>query len=329
MEVKRAVRYEKNRKIMGMDELQFRKFLRFLALPGAALVLIVLILIADLPKRRAAARESAAVAESLEQAESSETEESAAETEPYDYANAAPERCAEEEVNALVSDFLRAQVSGDADEMFRVFGITDQTGLEALRQSMSEERKLYESFENTVNYIVPGIGEQSWIVYISTQAWFRKIETPAPMLMRAYIVRGEDGSCHMKEESTLTEEEAAAVAAADASEAVRRMSSAQRSELAKAVVSDAKLGSLYERLRVGTTEAETVAEESSEAAEIEDAVVEIGGASSAAEESGGTEQVSESTEESTAGTETDAAAESAAESQENSAESESAERTAQ
>ncbi len=323
MEVKRAVRYEKNRKIMGMDELQFRKFLRFLALPGAALALIVLILIADLPKRRAAARESSAVAESLEQAESSETEESAAETEPYDYANAAPERCAEEEVNALVSDFLRARVSGDADEMFRVFGITDQTGLEALRQSMSEERKLYESFENTVNYIIPGIGEQSWIVYISTQAWFRKIETPAPMLMRAYIVRGEDGSCHMKEESTLTE------AAADASEAVRRMSSAQRSELAKAVVSDAKLGSLYERLRVGATEAETVAEESSEAAEIEDAVVEIGGASSAAEESGGTEQVSESTEESAAGTETDAAAESAAESQENSAESESAERTAQ
>ena len=329
MEVKRAVRYEKNRKIMGMDELQFRKFLRFLALPGAALALIVLILIADLPKRRAAARESSAVAESLEQAESSETEESAAETEPYDYANAAPERCAEEEVNALVSDFLRARVSGDADEMLRVFGITDQTGLEALRQSMSEERKLYESFENTVNYIIPGIGEQSWIVYISTQAWFRKIETPAPMLMRAYIVRGEDGSCHMKEESTLTEEEAAAVAAADASEAVRRMSSAQRSELAKAVVSDAKLGSLYERLRVGATEAETVAEESSEAAEIEDAVVEIGGASSAAEESGGTEQVSENTEESAAGTETDAAAESAAESQENSAESESAERTAQ
>ena len=329
MEVKRAVRYEKNRKIMGMDELQFRKFLRFLALPGAALVLIVLILIADLPKRRAAARESSAVAESLEQAESSETEESAEETEPYDYANAAPERCAEEEVNALVSDFLRARVSGDADEMLRVFGITDQTGLEELRQSMSEERKLYESFENTVNYIIPGIGEQSWIVYISTQAWFRKIETPAPMLMRAYIVRGEDGSCHMKEESTLTEEEAAAVAAADASEAVRRMSSAQRSELAKAVVSDAKLGSLYERLRVGATEAETVAEESSEAAGIEDAVVEIGGASSAAEESGGTEQVSENTEESAAGTETDAAEESAAESQENSAESESAERTAQ
>ncbi len=275
------MRYEKGRKILGMDELQVHKLMRFLALPLAAAVLIVVILIADLPKRRRAASDgqTAEAVETAEGAGAGENQEAA--TEPYDYANAVPERSANAELDALVSSYLKARIDGDADAMYRIFGISDQTGLEAMRQKLSQEKKLYESFENTVSYLIPGVEADSWIAYISTQGWFRKIETPAPMLMRAYIVRDAGGQYRMKREETLTEEEKGAISTAEGAEAVKKMNSEQRTALAKAIVSDAKLGSLYERLRAGAETGAAVQEseaESTAAADIQEAVVEVGGA---------------------------------------------------
>lgn len=289
-----TVRYKRNRRILGMREEQFRKLTKFMMLPLVILILIVVILITDHGKggtRKGAEGNRATEAEtgvSIEVASEDEKEESGqaetgqAETEqetraPYDHANAVPERSTNEALVGLAKDYLDAYVRGDADAMYRIFGRTDQTGLEGLRQRMSAERKLYEAFENTCVYAVPGVSDDDWILYISTQGWFRKIETPAPILIRSFVVKNADGSYRMKEDSALTEAEAAAVKATDASAAVQKLSAAQRTELAKAIVSDAKLGSLYERLRVGGTEPETRPETEAADVQVTDAVVEVNG----------------------------------------------------
>lgn len=275
------MRYEKNRKVFGMDELQFMKLLRFLILPLIVLILIVVIVIADLPDKKEENPEASA-----QETAAGETAETVEETSaPYDYANADPQRCTDDEINDLVSRYLDARASGDADTVAEIFSITDEEELETLKTQLDEERKLYDSFENTVNYVIPGVEEDSWIVYISTEGWFKKVETPAPMLFRTYIARGDDGSLHMKEDSALNEEEAAAVKAADSSEKVTAMNQQQRTELAKAVVSDARLGSLYERLKVGGSEPET-APASTEAESVSEAVVEVGGETAESTESG-------------------------------------------
>ena len=136
-------------------------------------------------------------------------------------------------------------------EIYRGMDETFDLGLEELRAQMTEEKRLYDSFSGTENFVIPGISEDSWIVYIRTNGWFKKITASAPILMRAYVERGSDGTYYIKEDSLLTEEEKAAVAAADASETVRKMNTEYRTELAKAIVQDGKLGSLYERLREG------------------------------------------------------------------------------
>ena len=281
------MRYEKNRKIFGMDELQFMKLLRFLILPIIAVILILVIVISDLPARKKTGREAAEQeTESLQesgQAAGEEAEQTAQEMRaPYDYANADPERCSDEEVNELVARYLTARASGDVDTVAEIFSITDDAELEKLKTQLDTERKLYDSFENTVNYVLPGVEEDSWIVYIRTDGWFKKIEIPAPMLFRTYVARGEDGSLHMKEDSTLSEAEREAVSAADGSEKVTAMNREQRTELAKAIVSDARLGSLYERLKVGGSEPET-APASTEAESVSEAVVQIGNSSAEAD----------------------------------------------
>lgn len=289
------MKYEKNRKVFGMDELQFMKLLRFLILPAIAVVLVVVILIADMQGRKKNAQETAVAETTAENITQEET------TPAYDYANADPQHCDNDEVNELVNRYLAARAEGDADTIADIFQITDETELEDLKTQLDAEKKLYDSFENTVNYTIPGVEEDSWIVYINTQGWFKKIETPAPMLFRAYAVRGDDGELHFKEDSELTGEEAAAVKAADSSEKVREMNTSQRTELAKAIVSDAKLGSLYERLKVGGTEP-AAAEPTSEAETVTEAVVEIGGTeTSGAEDAGSTAGETESAAESGTG----------------------------
>ena len=76
----------------------------------------------------------------------------------------------------------------------------------------------------------------------------------------------------------LNEAETASVKAAEGSEAVKKMNNDYRTALAKAIVSDAKLGSLYQKLRAGggaAAAADAEEEESTEA--VTDAVIEIPG----------------------------------------------------
>lgn len=244
------MKYEKDRKIFGIDEYLIIKFLKKYALPLIAGLLVLIILISDMPKRLRKNQETEPAA--VTQAENSGTDAAAETTrEPVDYANAVPASSGNTELNDFIDSFLNAKVNGDADAMYRIFGRTDDTGLEELRVQMTEEKRLYDSFSGTENFVIPGISEDSWIVYIRTNGWFKKITASAPILMRAYVERGSDGSYYIKEDSLLTEEEKAAVAAADASETVRKMNTEYRTELAKAIVQDGKLGSLYERLREG------------------------------------------------------------------------------
>ena len=244
------MKYEKDRKIFGIDEYLIIKFLKKYALPLIAGLLVLIILISDMPKRLRKDQETKPAAAA--RTENSGTDAAAETTrEPVDYANAVPASSGNTELNDFIDSYLNAKVNGDADAMYRIFGRTDDTGLEELRAQMTEEKRLYDSFSGTENFVIPGISEDSWIVYIRTNGWFKKITASAPILMRAYVERGSDGSYYIKEDSLLTEEEKAAVAAADASETVRKMNTEYRTELAKAIVQDGKLGSLYERLREG------------------------------------------------------------------------------
>ena len=202
-----------------------------------------------------------------------------------------------------MQDYLTARSQGDAEELYRVFGMSGQELPTALQEQMAAEKKLYDAFENTITYVIPGVETGSYIAYIESQAWFKKIQTPAPVLLRAYIVSTGDG-LQMKPDESLTEAERAAIKAAEGSEAVKKMNNDYRTALAKAIVSDAKLGSLYQKLRAGgsaAAAAEEATEESTEA--VTDAVIEIPGTSAAETSAAAT------TAETTAATATTAASE--------------------
>ena len=204
---------------------------RFLLLPVLVLLLIIFIIIADRVKHRSTSSHgtTAAQAETPAPGErksgedgigaSGETDVTEPETEPYDYANAELVRNTEPGIDRLVSSYLDAQCKGDADSMLRMFGRSDAEGTEELRAQIEAGKKLYDTFENTLSYVIPGVNDGEYIVYVTAQAWFRKVDTPAPMLLRAYAVT-QDGQYYFRMDEDLTAEQAEAVRLADGSEAV-------------------------------------------------------------------------------------------------------------
>ena len=275
---------EKNRTILGMDEHTFRRFLRFLMLPGAVLVLVLIILLADAPRRKAKKEAEAAAAAAASASEMT----AAAETEPVwvtvDYATAEPVPNEVPEIDALVAAYLDARKTGNAEELFRVFGRTEFDDYEAVAAKMNEERKVIEDFTDTEIFTIPGIDRDSYLVYIRTNGWFKKVIDPAPLFFRAYVMRKAEGNYIMKEDSTLTDAEREAVRLADGAPAVAAMNNEQRAALARAIVSDGKLGSLYESMRekapdemvcVDEPAAETTAAAPAPAGETSEAVVQV------------------------------------------------------
>ena len=153
---------------------------------------------------------------------------------------------APEGVRTLIEKYQKAKIDGDAATMYKLFGRLDTDGLDELQASLDEEKKVFESYQDTTYYSTEGKELDSYLVYVSTYVKFKDIDTPAPMLIWAYCVKGADGDYYMKEPDKLTDEEQALLDAVSASEDVRVLDNSMRTELAKAVVSDPKLAALYE-----------------------------------------------------------------------------------
>ncbi len=313
MEVEKPVARQNRRTQAAQEEIRRKKLFRFLLLPALVLLLIIFIVVADRVKHgktntagtTAARSETPAPGERKpgEDGTGAAAESTEAEPEPYDYAHAELVRNTEPGIDRLVTSYLDAQCKGDADAMFRLFGRSGAENSEELRAQIAEGRKIYDTFENTLSYVIPGVNDGEYLVYVTTQAWFRKIDTPAPMLLRSYAVSSE-GQYYFRMDEDLTAEQAEALRLADSSEAVQKMNNENRTALAKAIVSDAKLGSLYEKLREGASETAAAAEstaaeaaaESTAGETVEEAVVEVNVDPSAVRESGaeGTEAAAES-----------------------------------
>lgn len=297
-----TVKYEKNRKIAGIDEVMLRKAGKFLILPLIAVILIVVILVSGKGKKGSSASSAGSAGGNTDMGTdingSAETPDNGKYT--NDFSNYGLQKNTVPEIDQLVADYQKAKLSANAEAMYKVYGKTDKTGLAELQSKLDEQKKVYEKFQDTVNYILPGAEENSYIVYTGCSIKFRGIDTLAPSLTREYVVKGSSGNYTMKED--LTDAEQKRVDEANRSEDVRLMDSQTRKDLAKAVISDAKLGSLYEMLlnsggtKNASGESTSAGESTSEEETVQEITVVINGGgdklteteTSAAEESAAT-----------------------------------------
>jgi len=250
------MKYEKNRKIAGMDEYKVMKIAKIAIIPVVVIILILVIVLADKKNKPSAKKATEATTEVVTSSEESSSEE--------DYSNSFEgyglQQNVVPEVNELVAKYQRAKVTGDAELMYKVFGKTPDDDMNVLQVNLTQESSVYESYDHTVCYTTQGLEENSYIVFIASDLKFEGIDTPAPMLTWAYIYKADDGNYYMKEPDTLTEEEKELLDTVSASEDVKMLDNDMRTRLAQAVISDAKLATLYQIWSDNGTPEETEAD---------------------------------------------------------------------
>ena len=270
------MKYEKNRKILGMDEVKLQKMGKILIIPAIVVVLIIVILIGDhKPKKESIesvasvesntpAKETMAEANPAE-ADTNTSADSESEFNEADYINNFDDYGLQQNavpvVNEIVAKYQRAKVTGDAKLLYEVFNREPDDAMEEMSAKLQDEMEVYESYDHTTCYTTAGCEENSYLVYIASDLKFAGIDTAAPMLTWAYVYMGDDGNYYMKEPDKINEEEKALLDKVSASEDVKLLDTDMRQRLAQAVVSDAKLATLYQMWSdVADTEGQTAGE---------------------------------------------------------------------
>lgn len=225
------MRYEKNRKIFGLDEYKVLKYGRLLLIPAGILLLILGVLFLDMRRDK----QAKSVAENRNQV----TEETVF----------VPENTLRRneilEITDLINTYQAAKLTADADKLYALFGKDPATIDDALRKKLKDEAKMYEYFSaDTAVYIADGASAEEFVVYAKMYLKFKKAETPAPMLFSMYVT-SQDGVYKIVDSDSLSSEQQSRILAMNETPEVQRMYMELKNELSIAVVEDVNLADKY------------------------------------------------------------------------------------
>ena len=153
------------------------------------------------------------------------------------------------QVNQLISEYFQAKVDQDAQTLYRIFGKSDDTGLDARKEELKNEAVYIEDYVDIVCYTKPGLTADSYVAYVTYEVKFRRVETLAPGLMWCYVVKDDNGNFIIRE--NVVGDEADYVAKQNQSEDVKLLSNQVNERLRQALESDTVLAGIYKDLRNG------------------------------------------------------------------------------
>lgn len=167
------------------------------------------------------------------------------------------------QVNLLISDYFQAKVDQDVEKLFSLFGkSTDDESLKLRQEELKNEAVYIEDYEELVCYTKPGLTEDSYVVYVTYNVKFKRVDTPAPGLMWCYVLKDETGNFVIREH--VVGEEADYVSKQNQSEDVRLLSNQVNERLRQAIESDTLLAGIYKNLRNGAIVSGSEGEEDGE-----------------------------------------------------------------
>lgn len=153
------------------------------------------------------------------------------------------------QVNLLISEYFQAKIDQDAEKLYGLFGKSADEGLQARREELKSEAVYIEDYQDIVCYTKPGLTADSYVVYVTYEVKFRRVDTLAPGLMWCYVLKDDSGNYIIRE--NVVGDEADYVAKQNQSEDVRLLSKQVNERLRQAIESDTLLAGIYGDLRNG------------------------------------------------------------------------------
>jgi hypothetical protein len=217
-----------------LTEEGMKGLLKFLVFPVIALVLVLVIVVADKPEKENSQQVAAS-----EESQSGISEETIEEEPVW-----VLEEEAVPEIHSLLNLYLRSRRTCDINGLAEVYGNTyDSVQLQNQRAEMEEDVKFYQRFEDLVCYTVPGLADGQYVVYARYNIKFRQAETLAPSLMVGYVRTAADGTVYL--EADLSSAERELIDKVNESPEVQAMAKEVNESLRTALESDTNLLSMY------------------------------------------------------------------------------------
>ena len=218
------MRYEKNRKLFGLDEYLVIKYTKLLAIPFIIVVLIVAVFLLDVfsnqNNKRVASKSTAFKM------------------------NNEIEITENKDIIDLLGEYQIAKLTADADKLYNLF-LNPPEIEESMREKLKEEAKDFEYFgSNNKIYVADGAGEGEYVVYASMELKFKKAKNLAPMILQAYVVN-EGSAYKFVLNSMLDEKQRERVDKINSSKKVQELYKNLNEELSKLVVDDVDLADKY------------------------------------------------------------------------------------
>ena len=232
----------------GLPDDGIRRYARFMVLPLAAVVLLVLVRLLDPAPAGEASAESAgqtAAETAAETLEAAESEAAAPLSESYDPSAYELQQDAVPELLALVQSYCEAKEDCDPVLLARVFGVDSMTEEEeaAQREKMELVEASVKGSENISCYSIEGPEPDSYVIFPYFEIRFRETDVRMPQLTWGYARKGADGQYYIEAEAD-GEIQACIALAGQQEDAARLMEQVKQQQQA-AVESDAYLQEIY------------------------------------------------------------------------------------
>lgn len=153
-------------------------------------------------------------------------------------------------IELLMEEYYNAKVNNDPDTLNRiiesdtVYTLADLTG----------ESQYIDRYDNFRNYVMPGVSEEYFVVYVTYDLFFRGIDTGAPALNR-FIIAKDTGNNYFIYDRKVNQDFTDYLAKLDNSPTITGLRKQVEDGLQKACDSDVDLKELIHLLNGGGTEA--------------------------------------------------------------------------
>ena len=159
------------------------------------------------------------------------------------------EKDAHPPVNEVVGAYFQAKIDQDPAALYQVFGKADDGNMDYYKKALKEEAVYVQDYQDVTCYTRRGLTEDSFVVYVTYDVKFNRIDTLAPGIMWCYVAKDESGSYKIRE--NVIGEEADYVAEQNRTEGVRLLNQQVKAELKEAIESDTLLAGVYKGLSNG------------------------------------------------------------------------------
>ncbi len=235
------------------------KYVRLLAIPAAiVIVLLIVILVMDKKTGNSKPVSDSTVSDvssdiSIEDDSQSSADDDSVEPDNneynQDFSAYELQKDAYPQVNELISTYFQAKVDQDVQTLYKVFGKEEDDRMDERKQQLKDEAVYIEDYQDITCYTKAGMTDDSYVVYVTYDVKFRRVDTLAPGLMWCYVVKNDNGDYIIRE--NVVGDEADYVAGQNQTEDVRLLSTQVNERLKQAIESDSLLAGIYKDLSNG------------------------------------------------------------------------------